>query len=86
MGTSLSKILAVSSVVMVELKHVTMTRPNKIQDKQTSRPNSVLGIRSPYLKYEKSSFRCPQWSAKADFRLLIYATETTGKTQLALAS
>jgi len=42
---------------MVELKHVTMTRPNKIQDKQTSRPNGVLGIRSPYLetKYENES-------------------------------
>lgn len=48
-GTSLSKILAVSNVVMVELKHVTMTRPNKIQDKPTSRPNGVLGMRSPYL-------------------------------------
>ena len=51
--TSLSKILAVSSVVMVELKHVTMTRPNRIQVKHTSRPNSVFGIRSPYLAEKK---------------------------------
>ena len=48
-GTSLSKILAVSNVVIVELKHVSMTRPNKIQEKQTSRPKGVLGMRSPYL-------------------------------------
>ena len=81
-GTSLSKILAVSSVVMVELKHVTMTRPNKIQDKPNSRPNGVLGIRSPYLgmKHEKkvlldhSSLRnCP----------LVRAAEIVGYDQLA---
>ncbi len=34
---------------MVELKHVTITKPSRIQDKHTNRPNGVFGIRSPYL-------------------------------------
>ena len=53
--TSLSKILAVSSVVMVELKQVTMMRPKRIQVKHTRRPNGVLGIRSPYLPNKNES-------------------------------
>ena len=53
--TSLSKILAVSSVVMVELKQVTMMTPKRIQVKPTRRPNRVLGIRSPYLPNKNES-------------------------------
>ena len=45
--TSLSRILAVSSDVMVELKHVTIIRPIIIQVKQTRRPQGDFGILSP---------------------------------------